>query len=532
MAIHTIPSAQTLADEALEKYVRNLDDFINDTPAAKQALLEHAVRLDRWAKVQSQRHDAASQISAPQEIKRKIQSNADLVIHMVHAAEAAIHESPDFVYNMIAESCKKARRAIGGDYDVQSATEAVKRHVGIARFAESRTETGQLFSPMEAWFKTGNEHVIYMPGREERMFNSVLMPQDISRSKWDFMLKFANFAYDFGLENHGNQEMMLLSRMLERLSKHERGSSNPHIPSSCKLKHNPASHSIYVCILAKKIFDAAGRAIEDDPNMVNGGRQNALEYLRGMRQEMAFGLLLHDMGEMEGELREGIEDAGKKDPKITKAKGRIEDSVFRQHLDGIAIGDDKEGKLFKAKVWLGYNGKRGVRDTFIDAYEKIEDKSTFFGRLAKTLDRMQSQQDYLRFQRTSKEQDFPTLAEPPYLRSELGKIPADEVAKKTEANKDFSLNYVSAVFRGAKAYEEEGPESLSSKASHAGDKMQAYVHAKIVEAVTIEYNHLMDQLYRAYRTPKPRILCAAIARRKGVEEPSGGQGNNPPSAHR
>lgn len=245
----------------------------------------------------------------------------------------------------------------------------------------------------------------------------------------------------------------------------------------------------------KKIFDEASAKIETSTNLHGDSKVEAIEYLRAMRRRLMFGAMVHDMGEMEGEISQGIEVAKQPD-EIRKLfdiqRENIEQKVFDKHLDELATKPDSKGNaIYKHPQWEGSEGCKGRKNTFIDAFELAEHKETFAGRLLKSLERMQSQQDYLRFQSLLADSDYPRLHQPPIRKSHTSRYTPEQIQEEADKNKRFSLNYVSSIFRDASIHDAQGQNSLEHIGEREGNFVQRTVHAALVVAMKAEYNHLM-----------------------------------------
>lgn len=202
---------------------------------------------------------------------------------------------------------------------------------------------------------------------------------DVLDAKWRYMLSLANGAYDLGLDY---VDLEILTPLYRQLATIERGATNVRMPTTHKLRHNPSIHSLHVAGLIHEIFGGA-----------QAGQPEALQNeIRSFAKGLMRSALVHDMGELEGELSIA-EDRAKMSVDEVKqfeaARGHSEAEVFTNALDSRR----KELKRLRWPEAL----LEDKCDDWQQAYERGEAADTFAGRVHKCLERMQSQQDYLRF---------------------------------------------------------------------------------------------------------------------------------------
>ncbi|NBX03560.1 MAG: hypothetical protein EBR02_05810 [Alphaproteobacteria bacterium] len=399
----------------------------------------------------------------------------------------------------------------------------------------SRDDTKKYYEPLDNWYALGNEFAINQGEPFERAVNLALIPKPILDAKWRFMLALADTAFDFNIM-HSNAEqlddnnLILLSSLYARLSQHERGSDNPHMPETHKLRHNPAIHSLHVATLSYIIFKKTRENI-------NGGMKPEIETeWKKLRDDVMLSALVHDCGEMDGELSQGSNKATMTPAdakKFEEERNHAERRTFEKHLDKRCallhdVGSDSADKPIKEADW------QKIRSSYISAFELAEDSKTFPGRLIKALERMQSQHDYLRFEgkngaRLMKESDLAnTCFSINYVKrvidgnayqfrigtetfteeqisdlASTAKLTAPTATKRAEDIRNARDEYTRIkdiqVKYGVQLVEpkDKGDNSLESMArQESGGKKALYT--AISKAVTEEYQHMRKQLLAAY----------------------------------
>lgn len=537
-ALHAFVDIAPVANGRFPKqHHENVVEFPNTLTGkttALRMLQGQCARLAKWGDKQEAYYQGlCHQLGTGHELLPVIKENHDRIMRAINSAQHVL-QNPDLVVDNLREELKLAIAALEAREDCRSGLEGPAGPIGditrqhVIRFLDAHRQKGtipEIFQEFDILENYGWEYAKEAPNNRKRIHNLLLMPQEISRAKWETILSFANAAYDMGLEDYsaegtGNKTIVLLSDMLERLSRHERGSKNPHMPEPCKLRHNPAIHSIHMLALTKKIFDQVAVAIMSDGKLGHQKRESALGILTKMRRSIMFSALLHDAGELHGELSEGINRAAldkEAVKQLEKTVGEIEDRVFFDNLDDLATKQRKDAEaLFDSASWYGTHKKQPLRDRFVNGYELVSRKKTFEGRLLKTIDRMQSQYDYLRFQAENDGREFPKLHEPPILKSELAqaKYSPDIVAQKTKDNKEFSLNYVSYVFRDAARDQKKGKYSLRRIQARMPEeneeqRLEKYVAGMICKVMRSEYKSLMAEMSTAY-DPRPQPHISSI----------------------
>lgn len=265
----------------------------------------------------------------------------------------------------------------------------------------------------------------------ERAWKLRIIPEPIQKAKWTFLTRLHDAICCFRLEGSPDQpekddpNLLLLTALYQRLSEHERGASNRHIPPEYKYRHNPAIHSLHVATLVAHIFHKAKITIINNKSLKNDGdREAALQQLAAIRQQVMMAVLVHDGGELEGEITQGIQMADKPKPerdRIIAAKEKVEHHNFDNHLAESVEMLKEQHPDIPTNVWDTCKARFAV------AYKMAENDKSFIGRLVKVIERIQSQHDYIRFS-PKKQED--------------GEMPADALCNADLDNKLFSLNYV------------------------------------------------------------------------------------------
>lgn len=222
------------------------------------------------------------------------------------------------------------------------------------------------------------------PQQRDQMHKAI-SPQ-VRTAKWRFVLALVNEAYDLGYDY---VDLEMLSPLCAQLATIERGATNPHMASTHKLRHNPAVHSIHVAGLMTEVFKDMR---EQNPDMSEADAKQ----LRVLERQLSRAALVHDMGELKGELsvassRRGMSAAEME--AFEHNRGLTETEVFTQALD--------QREVSLSKVQWPAQLLRDRKDSLLNDYSVAEGSAVFEGRLHKLVERMQSQQDYLRFERKS-----------------------------------------------------------------------------------------------------------------------------------
>lgn len=268
----------------------------------------------------------------------------------------------------------------------------------------------------------------------------------VRTAKWRFILSLTNEAYGFGYD-YADLEMM--SPLCAQLATIERGATNVHMPTTHKLRHNPACHSVHVAGLVKDVFDEVAETNADL------SAEDKAE-LRSMQKQLMRAALVHDMGELQGELsiasnRKHMSAAEME--AFEHNRGLTETEVFENALSKRASSLQKvrwPADLLKEKC-----------DSLLNDYTIAEESSVYMGRAHKLMERMQSQQDYLRFEGLS------------------GTPKLNVIIKEEGDHKDFMRNYAQEPMHGTANGEKVRP----TLAELAEDYQNPALAKKLVETL-------------------------------------------------
>lgn len=352
-------------------------------------------------------------------------------------------------------------------------------------YGKSRPETWDRYAPLDAVYELGQKFAIEQPDRDSRAHELAKIPHNIRLAKWRFMLTLADAAYGIDIGHLGGDSidpshLSLLSELLARLSDNERGADSDIMPQTHKYRHNPAIHSLHVVALADKIFQQVAEEISKGALKRISGKDAALAKLKTMRAKIFLAALVHDMGEIDGELsqaaereatREQFEKEGRAEQfeqfekDLEEARGRFEHDTFTRYLDSSM---EKIGHVPAERATM--------RSLYCEAFDLPEKTDTFLGRFFKTLERTQSQQDYLRFQGLS--------GAPPLINA-------------TPDKKKVGLTYVPKVFYDGDAFT-PGPHSLDKLAQYKGDKTDRLLQGMLANDLEQELNQLVLQNIQSY----------------------------------
>lgn len=223
-------------------------------------------------------------------------------------------------------------------------------------------------------------HDVYEGHTEaERNAAHLAIDKGVRTAKWGYILALVNDAYDLGYDGLALQ---MLAPLCTQLSTVERGATNAYMPTTHKLRHNPAVHSIHVMGLVADVFDG----------LMSIHPQHADE-LGEMRRQLMQCAVVHDMGELRGELSVAIDRkhlSAEAVERIEQARGGSEADVFAAAL-----------KVCESRFAGGFSPQEAANRTqeLLHDYHVAEDTDDkFMGRLFKLMERIQSQQDYLRFE--------------------------------------------------------------------------------------------------------------------------------------
>ncbi len=315
-------------------------------------------------------------------------------------------------------------------------------------------------------YDTGLNFVFKKDDPEKRAVNMALVPRNISRSKWIFLVALT--AHDCKIDLTP-KEITLIGRMYNRLADHERGADNDTMPAEYKLRHNPAIHSLHTCTLIDSILTEAQEKLAQRPQGISKKECDAFSQIR---QKLMLMALLHDMGEIEGEISQGMD----KQRLSTIEAERFEHD--RNSLEEDIFVNNMQGRLKEMKD-ISKDTAKDIEDKFKKHFDETEKTGTFIGRLFKTCERMQSQHDYLRFNPKGHK--------------------SVKLADTHTGNKVWSLSYVSFALRDAASTRHEGRNSLKNLAAKEDDPHLQAIYTAILEGINAEYSDLQKRLHEAFQ---------------------------------
>lgn len=308
----------------------------------------------------------------------------------------------------------------------------------------------------------------------------------VRTAKWRYITSLVNEAYDLGYDY---VDLEVMSPLTAHLATIERGATNAHMPTTHKLRHNPSCHSMHVAGLIKDVFDEVA---SENPEMPAADKQQ----MQQMQRQLMRAALVHDMGELKGELsiasnRKHMTAAEME--AFEHKRGQTETEVFEDALT------QRVSSLTKVQ-WPAEMLKE-KRDGLLNDYTTAEDASVFMGRAHKLMERMQSQQDYLRFEGESM---APKL---------------NVVIKEEGDHKDFMRNYSQEPMRGTANGQKDKP-SLAELAEEFDNPDLAKKLVDVLEKRLGKHREVIDQ-----RTEyKPKTFAERFLEGVRTNEAAGGIG--------
>lgn len=258
---------------------------------------------------------------------------------------------------------------------------------------------------------------------QERHKAHLSISQDVREAKWRYELALANSAYGLGYDY---ADLEILTPLAAQLALVERGATNGHMPTTHKLRHNPMSHSLNVVGLIGEVFaDVEQKNPQFD--------EKEKSELASLKRQLMRAAVVHDMGELDGELsvaRDRGRLTARQVAALEQARGHSETEVFTHYLD-------KRSASLENMRWPSELLKE-KKSNLLNDYSIAEEAGVFAGRVHKILERVQSQQDYLRFSGKS-------MAPP-----------LSTVIRSAGDHKEFTLNYALDPFAGATGGQKTG----------------------------------------------------------------------------
>lgn len=294
----------------------------------------------------------------------------------------------------------------------------------------------------------------HRPEAREAMHEAIT--PEAREAKWRYLLALTNDTYDIGLDY---VDLEILTPLYRQLAMVERGATNVHMPTTHKLRHNPSIHSLHVVGLA---YDRLGEAMEQ-----SAVSDDDREALQGVRRQLMRSALVHDMGELHGELSVANDRKHMTAAQIhafEESRGLSETEIF---IQGVS---ERAGELERLQWPPALLADK--KQALLHDYEVAEDSDKFLGLVHKILERVQSQQDYLRFEG----KDFaPPLKTVPYGQDD---------------HKDFMMGYAVEPFHGMV----HGERMKASLADLAADYPNAPVAELLVQTLGRELDQLQSKL--------------------------------------
>jgi len=282
------------------------------------------------------------------------------------------------------------------------------------------------------------------------------------------MIAFAALDNNFALKE---EEIEVLARLFNRLSGKERGADNDTMPYTHKLRHNPAIHQLHICTLIDHLFTRAFEGYAEQDYKILEPKINKV------KQRLMIMALVHDLGELEGELSYGSDKqklSAAALEKFEQQRNDLEYEVFEMNLRFVlerSIDDRKRRDKIYTK--------------FAKAFEDSE-KKDFIGLFFKSCERMQSQHDYIGFN------PLPENAHKPA---------AVRLSRTSSRDKLWSGDYVGSVFlRISRTGKQK--KSVKELALEEQDPQLQQIYS----ALTLSFQHQLDllngNLARAFNLPQ------------------------------
>lgn len=360
-----------------------------------------------------------------------------------------------------------------------------------AHLAQYRTGTPEeKYALLDHWYESGIERFINQKDASDRRHGLTLLPRPLLYAKWKFMLALADAVFDLGLAQQtpgeAENDLNIMARLFARLSQYERGADNPHMPQTHKLRHNPAIHSMHVCTLQDHVFTRAEHIIREKYG--NSLFPILQEKMQTPRRQVMRAALLHDCGEFDGELSQGITMAGMNAEQASafgEAREAAEGEAFERALGNRrdAAHEVTNGQLTDTPITDKSWGV--LRDKYRKSFQLAERTDEFLGRLLKSCERIQSNHDYLRWNGVN------------------GALPLRNADRD---NARFSVNYVSKVLRDADHDAPEGETSLRKLAEKETDEHKYMIFMALADATHEVYNDLLPRSKAAYGFETPSFV--------------------------
>ncbi len=442
---------------------------------------------------------------------------------IIEQAIGRIREQPDDVRRMVGEQaelmlyvCEEAHIGEGFPDTPEGRKYLESKEYMDAFYGKSRDNTWDYYGKLDILYEAGQERVLDNLDfdSKRRAVEDCLVPQELRHAKWGIMVAVTDVENGIGLSDI---QADIVAHLHAELSKHERGADNDHIPITHKQRHNPAIHSLHVSTLVRRIFDDARERLEESREfsaLGDAAQGQALALFEEKRHALLFAALLHDGGEVRGELSQGILVAGMKaadQEQLQETRARKEEAFFSEFLDEVR---QKHYSYLETPQW------QGIKDEFMEGFRLAEHLEAFDGRLLKAVERMQSQHDYSRFS---------------------GMNEAPPLFETAEENRAFSMNYVAEPMFDTKFYTEAVTDTAgkilekarfdtrASRGEHAlrtmvgaEDPLEMLVNQAVYDAAQAEYKWLEEKLVNDYALARNGVVIVGKAAPE-TEKPDSGR---------
>jgi len=304
-------------------------------------------------------------------------------------------------------------------------------------------------------------------------------------AKWHYALALTNEVNDLGIKH--DEDLVVLSRAYAQLATFERGANNPYMAHEYRLRHNPAIHSLHVVGLVNELVERVERKHADILTT-----PAAREELENIRQLFARAGLVHDMGELRGEKSVAGDRATMTAEELEafeEERAHLEGSIWEREmhwhadvyalekegqlswlealdlrknhnrlihveqrmahvLENMADGPEKQDELDRLQSYYdkyatreeaGFASLERPRQTNLSMTEdwkqefELAEEISLRGRLIKLIERLQTQQDYLRWNGVA------------------SATPMEAMVNGREYEADFKMNYTLDLILGERA---------------------------------------------------------------------------------
>ncbi len=477
--------------QAHAAYIRKLEELLDDEKG-REMLHRQQNFIDGEIKRLEERHKSLSADDTEEEEALVLteKANIDRQLKNLRAAKNEMISRGD---EILSELQKQARQALEKFKDPENRIVSAAGKLDIKKIEKlyhnsSRKNTDIRYQLTDFWYATANERAIEEPDSTERAIKIAQIPFEVRHAKWRLLLTIADALYGINLDDADpkyidDNNTELLSHLLVRLSDHDRGATAEHMPRTRKRRHNPAIHSLHVVELVDKVFHNAKKSMSDQNKFDNDG---LMRKWQEMRNEAMLAALLHDMGELDGELSVAEDRKNWNEEQIKKfeeLRSAREEQTFINYLEekrdllrSVEYDAAGRARLTDKPITdkpITDEEFKVMKNKYLKAFDLAEEKS-FLGVMLKGLERIQTTHDFLRF------------------NGHGGAKRIDEVGSDTQR---FTRNYASFVLRDAAADAQEGTFSLKYYISTSTtDKVEKFIYGHLHAAIMQEYEYLQQWL--------------------------------------